>query len=178
VRHLLLTLAIISAASPAGATEVEVTVLDAEAEAWNGQRVTVQGEIVGDYSVRDGEVWVQINDDDYASEPLIESGTLRGGNIGMGVRIPANIFPGSYGEPGGYHTRGPVVAITGTFRYADPETGGDTFVDAESVVVVEQPRPIEVPAAEPALLIVSIVMIAAGAALWARARWRLFNPKE
>lgn len=178
MRAWLLAFAVVMVATPAGATEVEVPMLDAEAEAWNGQRVTVRGEIVGDYSVRDGEVWVQLNDDPYVAEPLIETGALQGSNSGIGVRIPAEIFPDTYGAPGGYHTRGPVVEVTGTFRYADPDTGGDTFIDAESVVVIEESRPIEAPAAEPALLIASVVMIAAGAALWARARWRLFNPRE
>lgn len=178
MRRLLPLLAIMVMASPAGATEVEVATLDAEAEAWDGQRVTVDGEIVGEYSIRDGEIWVQLNDDGYVDEPLIENGSLQGGNIGMGVRIPEEAFPGTYGAPGGYHTRGPIVEVTGVFRYADPGTGGDTFIDASSVTVVEPSRPIEAPDAEPGLLIASVVMIAAGAALWGRSRWRLLNPKE
>jgi hypothetical protein len=165
-------------ALPAAASQVSIAELDAQAPTWSGLEVTIEGEIIGDYSIRGDEVWVQVNDDAYVDDPLVETGRLAGGNIGMGVRMPTEVFSTEWGAPGGYHTRGPVVRVTGTFRYLDPATGGDTFVDATSVVLVEPARPLEPPPAEMGLLAAAVTMIALGAGMWARARWRLLNPKQ
>jgi hypothetical protein len=178
VRTVIVALISTLLAQPAAAGEVSIAELDAEAPSWSGMEVTIEGEIVGDYSIRGDEMWVQVNDDAYADEPLIETGRLAGGNVGMGVRIPTEVFSTDWGVPGGYHTRGPVVRVTGTFRYADPATGGDTFVDATSVVLVEPARPLEPPAAEMGLLAGAVAMMALGAGMWGRARWRLLNPKQ
>lgn len=169
---------LLSFSIPAVAAEtVSVSELDANSETWDGRTVTIVGEVVGDYSFRDEELWVQLNDDPYVQSPVIETGSLAGGNIGIGVRMPSSSFSEDWGPPGGYHERGPVLEVTGVFRYADPETGGDTFVDASAVELIEAARPIEPPPAETGLLVASGIMIAAGAAMWARARWRLLNPK-
>ncbi len=178
MKTLTIAIALTWLALPAAATEVSIAELDAESAAWNGLEVTVEGEIIGDYSDRGDHLWVQVNDDDYVRDPLIETGRLSGGNVGMGVRLPTQIFSADWGPPGGYQVRGPVVRLTGTFRYADPDTGGDTFIDATSVVLVEPSRPFEPPAPEMGLLAASVVMIALGAGLWGRARWRLLNPKQ
>lgn len=178
MRTLIIALVSTLLALPATAAETSIAELDAESPSWSGLDVTIEGEIIGDYSIRGDEVWVQVNDDAYVSDPLIESGRVAGGNVGMGVRIPAEVFSTDWGAPGGYHTRGPVVRVTGTFRYADPATGGDTFVDATSVVLVEPARPLEPPAAEMGLLAAAVVMIALGAGMWGRARWRLLNPRQ
>ncbi|MGF1667372.1 MAG: hypothetical protein ACFCVC_14005 [Acidimicrobiia bacterium] len=167
-----------SMALPAAAAEISIAELDAEAPNWSGLEVTIEGEIIGDYSIRGDEVWVQVNDDAYVEDPLLETGRLAGGNVGMGVRMPSEVFSTEWGAPGGYQTRGPVVRVTGTFRYLDPDTGGDTFVDAASVVLVEPARRLEPPPAEMDLLAAAVAMIALGAGMWARARWRLLNPKQ
>jgi hypothetical protein len=178
MRLLVVMLALLWLAPPAWGAEVSIADLDADPERWNGLEVTIRGEIIGDSSRRDSEVWVQVNDDFYVNAPSGESGSLAGGNTGLGVRMPLDHHDQSWGEPGGYHVRGPIVRVTGTFRYADPVTGGDTFVDASSVLLIEPARPIDSPPAQMGLFAAALGMIAGGAALWGRSRWLRLNPKQ
>lgn len=174
---LVLSALLFVSALPASASRLETSELDASPSTWDGQRVTITGEIIGDYGRRHDVVWVQINDDAYSEAPLVETGELAGTNTGLGVRIPNSIFSESWGSPGGYRTRGPIVEVSGVFRYADDETGGDTFLDATEIQLIEPARPLELPGADWKLIFGSLVAIAAGGALWARARWRLLNPE-
>lgn len=162
--------------SPA-ASEVTTTDLDTNPSTWDDRMVTVTGEIIGDYGQRTDVVWIQVNDDGYVAAPLVETNELDGTNTGMGVRMPADLFDPSWGAPGGYATRGPVVRITGLFRYADADTGGDTFIDAVAIELLEPSRPLVVPGPDWMLIGASLAAIAAGAGLWGRARWQRRNPE-
>lgn len=178
MRALVAIVWLIASALPAAATEVSAGELDAAPDGWNGLEVTVVGEVVGDYSVRRESVWVQLNDDPYVSEPLSESGRLQGTNVSVGVRLPSDLFSEAWGPPGSYRVRGPVLAVTGVFRYADPSTGGETFVDAAVIELIEPALALEAPPSEMGLLLAAVVMMALGGGLWGRSRWRLRNPKE
>lgn len=179
VRTLLLGLVGILATLPlqAGASPVSVTDLDTDPITWDDQTVTITGEIVGDYGRRPNVVWVQVNDDGYVEAPLIETGRRAGTNTGLGVRIPKALFEESWGSPGGYRTRGPIVEVTGTFRYADTETGGDTFIDATSIELISAARPLDLKPTDFRLVAISLVGVAGGIALWGRARWKRLNPE-
>ncbi len=99
--------------------------------------ITVSGELIGDYGFRnDGSVWTQLNDDSYASSPVLNEGELTGGNVGVAVRIPRALVE-QLDPPGGYRVRGPLVAVSGTWKYHDPDRGGETYVDVASLTVVE-----------------------------------------
>jgi hypothetical protein len=178
MRALVMAFALMWLAAPASASQVSVTDLDGDPLSWNERQVTIRGEIVGDYSPRNDEVWVQVNDDAYVDAPSVETGELAGGNVGIGVRIPGGIFDESWGAPGGYKVRGPIVEVTGIFRYADPATGGATFVDASSVTLIDPAREMETPPPQMGLLVAAIAMMAVGFGMWARSRWRLLNPKQ
>jgi len=105
--------------------------------------VVVRGELVGDYGRRsDGTVWTQLNGDPYAEAPLLAGGSLAGANLGIGVRFPADVWPG-FDRPGGYRVRGPVVEVTGVWRYHDPERGGESYLDATGLVLLAEPLPLE-----------------------------------
>lgn len=121
---------------------VEVSDLDDRPGDFAGETVEIEGEIVGDYGIRDDVVWFQVNDDPYVTAPLGETGELHGSNVGIGVLLPRSLFDESWGSPGSHKTRGPIVRITGIFRYNDPATGGETFVDARAVDLIEHPRPL------------------------------------
>ncbi|MGD2059658.1 MAG: hypothetical protein PVF87_02215 [Acidimicrobiia bacterium] len=105
----------------------------------SGEEVIVEGELVGDYGSRGGYVWTQLNGDMYVTEPIREGGSPAGGNVGVGVRIPADMAQG-LDHPGGYHHRGPVVQLSGVWRHHDPSRGGESFLDVESLAVVESGR--------------------------------------
>jgi hypothetical protein len=103
-------------------------------------RVTVEGELVGDYGYRSsGVVWTQLNDDPYARTPLVDGGALAGSNVGIGVRIPQRLLEGA-DPPGGYRLKGPLVRVTGDWRYHDPGRGGESFLDVLALEVIEPGR--------------------------------------
>ena len=136
---------VLAVAGPAAAAEGTVSVPDLHADgaAYDGAGITVEGELVGDYGFRrDGTMWTQLNDDAYARSPLVETGVRAGGNAGIGVRMPARLAEG-LDPAGGYRLRGPVVRLTGTWRFHDPDRGGESYLDVTGVVVVEPGRRLE-----------------------------------
>lgn len=130
-------------ASPAEVDEVTVSALLADPEAYTGGPVVVVGELVGDFGRRsDGTVWTQLNGDPYAEAPLRAGGGLAGSNVGIGVRIPGDLWPG-FEQPGGYRFRGPVVELTGRWRYHDPGRGGESYLDVTALELLAPPSPLE-----------------------------------
>lgn len=158
--------------------QVRVTVeqLQHDPTAYAGRTVTVEGELVGDYGFRTEAVWVQLNDDPYVDRPLAETGGLAGSNQGIGVRIPRSLFSDAWGAPGGYGIRGPVLLVTGPFRYNDPAEGGETFIDAVEVRLLEPSRPMRLPPVSPWPTVAGILLTLAGAGTFGWARWRRRPP--
>ncbi len=132
-------------------------------EEWAGSEVTIRGELVGDFGFHAGAVWIQLNDDPYADEPLLETELLQGGNTGIALRGSEEVMGAvlSAGKPGGYRQRGPIVEATGTFVYHDPERSGETYVLVETITVLETGRPLPSEAAGPWGLIGTILVIIA-----------------
>jgi hypothetical protein len=140
-------LGVVPAASADGGTppahfdEVTVAEILAAPEAYAG--VVVRGELVGDFGVRDdGTVWTQLNGDAYVEAPIPDGGSRVGANIGIGVRIPAELWPG-FDRPGGYRMRGPVVELQGIWRFHDPARGGESYLDVTGLELLEAPRAFE-----------------------------------
>jgi len=123
------------AAGPVLAVSVSAAELVADGESFSGLEVTVIGELVGDYGFRnDGSMWTQLNGDSYAIRPIVEEGPLRGSNVGIGIRMPADLAVG-LDPPGRYRRVGPVVSVTGIWRYHDPDRQGESFLDVSALVV-------------------------------------------
>jgi|GEM_PF-1459406 len=151
-RAWLLPLVVLWLAAPAAtaggsalAAPAAVTVADllADPTAYAGESVVVRGELVGDFGERsDGTVWTQLNGDPYAEAPLLGGGSLAGANVGIGVRVPAAVWPG-FDSPGGYRLRGPVVEATGVWRYHDPARGGESYLDVTGLELVHEPQALE-----------------------------------
>lgn len=137
----LVTMATIVLALPASAAqEVSVSDLIENGQEFADEEVVVSGELVGDYGFRpDGWMWTQLNSDAYSSNPLRESGSPEGGNVGIGVRMPADMASG-LDSPGGYRQRGPLVTVTGVWKYHDQERQGESYLEAASLVVVKEGR--------------------------------------
>jgi len=146
--------------------------LDADPGRFADRRLTIVGELIGDYGRRGDSVWVQLNDDAYVTEPLTETGKLAGTNSGIGVRIPATHFGADWGEPGRYGVRGPIVRVVGFFRYHDVDTAGETFIDVTSTELIERSRRIDVGGLEPVTFISGGAMIVVGIGLYLLGRWR------
>lgn len=127
-----LVVALPTVSATAAAPEVDVAELLAEPEAFDGRHVAVIGELVGDYSPREDGVWVQLNDDAHVRRA--GGGTGVEVNIGVGARIPSDVFEQDVVGPPGRHGRyGPLVRMEGTFLHNDAGNSGETFLDVRSV---------------------------------------------
>lgn len=128
---------------PSSGDLVPVADLLADPTAFSDRRITIEGELVGDYGFRrDGFMWTQLNDDSYARRALVDGGPRTGANVGIGLRVPTVLAEGL--DPvGGYRLEGPLVRATGYWRYHDPERGGESFFDAEALEVVKPGRRLE-----------------------------------
>ncbi len=126
---------LVIAPGPVLAVSVSAAALVADGEGFSGMEVTVVGELVGDYGFRnDGTVWAQLNGDSYAIRPIAEGGPLRGSNVGIGIRMPADLAA-NLDPPGRYRRVGPIVSVTGIWRYHDPNRQGESFLDVSALVV-------------------------------------------
>lgn len=159
--------AVVLAAPTAFAADAELVpvtdLLDAGAT-YDNTMITVEGELVGDYGFRhDGFMWTQLNDDSYARYALVDGGPRTGANVGIGVRMPTALGE-DLAPVGGYRLEGPLVQLTGVWRHHDPERGGETYLDAASLVIIENGRRLEegpdwvVFAVGAALIMVALVM--------------------
>ncbi len=102
-------------------------------EQFDGRFVVIEGETIGDtFDGPDGRLWVQVNDDAYATAgPLSSTGRLTGTNSGLAVLLPRGHVPGELGGPG---VSGDVVRVIGVFQAASPADQGGPAVIAEAVV--------------------------------------------
>lgn len=105
-----------------------------------GEEITVEGELVGDYGFRaDGSMWTQLNGDTYVHQPLREGGSPAGANVGIAVKMPTEVSE-TLGPPGRYSSRGPVVRVTGTWKYHDPARQGESYLEVQFLTVTEPAR--------------------------------------
>lgn len=148
------------------AEEVSVSGLIEMAAELSGQQVTVEGELVGDYGFRDdGWMWTQLNDDLYVRHPIREGGPLEGANIGIGIRMPARLGK-DLDPPGGYRNRGPIVEVTGIWKYHDPERQGESYLEVESLIVTEPGRQLDEEVSWTAVILGTLLLAGAGIVAW------------
>lgn len=114
---------------------------------WDGRQVRYTGEVVGAVLDRGEESWLQLNDDVYAqtSGPLPTHRDFRGGNAGVGARVPSDAT-GAIAHVGGPGRRGDLVEVVGTFRRVDEATGEVAVLEVRELEVVRSGAPVEQPA--------------------------------
>lgn len=95
--------------------------LAADVRQYDGQQVTLRGEVIGTVMRRGEYVWANVGD----------------GSTAVGVWAPARILE-EIGPGGGYARKGDVVEVTGTFHAACPLHGGDPDLHAVAWQVVEK----------------------------------------
>lgn len=166
ISMLLVVAALLPVGTPARASEeVTVSQLVTDSAELAGVAVVVEGELVGDYGFRDdGSMWTQLNGDTYALVPLRESERPAGGNVGVGVRMPAELAEG-LDPPGGYRNRGPVVRLTGVWAYHDVDRQGESFLRVESLEIVEPGRPLH---ERPNVwaMVIGLLLVGVAATVW------------
>lgn len=102
-------------ARPVSAEPASSTQLIADAAKYDNQRVSFQGEAIGDIMARGGYCWVNVND----------------GVNAIGIWVAKNITE-SISLTGSYKVIGDTVAVEGIFHRACPEHGGDMDIHAEA----------------------------------------------
>lgn len=123
------------------ADEVTIKELISDMPAYDGKMVTITGEAVGDVMMRDGNGWVTVNDDVYATRSIEEGGRFSGSsNIGIAVWATREEL-GQIEVLGGYKNKGDRVRVTGVFHRTCPEHGGDTDIHASSLEVLKPGYP-------------------------------------
>lgn len=141
---LVATLLVVGA--PAVAGQVAVADLVVDGARWNGEIVTIEGELVGDFQRRGEWTWVQLNGDSYADVPAPEGGELTGANVGVAVRIRTDALDVTVLDaPGRYGVRGPIVRVTGEWRHRDEDRGGESYLAASTLELLEGERRFEEP---------------------------------
>lgn len=116
---------------PAVATAAETAIsppnfndLIEHAPRYDGQKIRLHGEVIGDIMHRGNDIWINITD----------------GTNSIGIIAPRAIVP-TITFVGDYHTSGDIVEVVGDFYNSDPNYGGDTDVRAYSVKVLEVGSP-------------------------------------
>jgi len=163
---LLSTAAFVVVASPAQASEeVTVSQLVTESVELSGVLVIVEGELVGDYGFRDdGSMWTQLNGDTYAQVPLLQSERPAGANVGVGIRVPAELAE-NLDPPGGYRNRGPLVRVTGTWVHHSDDRQGESFLRVESLEILEGGIPLH-ESADVWTIAVGLILIVGATMVW------------
>ena len=160
-------------ASPVVAGDVTVSDLVADGAAYANAEVTVSGELVGDYgNRRDGYTWTQLNGDGYGVGPIVDGGPLIGSNIGVGIRMRTDLAE-DLDPPGRYRTVGPLVRVTGIWKYHDPSRQGETYLDVTAIETVTPGRDLHEQPLWGAFALGSI-MIALSGVLW----WRYTRKRD
>jgi len=148
-----------------GTSDVTVAEVIQSGSELDGERITVEGELIGDYGFRDdGWMWTQLNGDAYVSDPIGEGGSPVGGNTGIGIRMPTHLGD-DLDPPGRYRNRGPIVRATGIWTYHDPGRQGESYLKVESLSVIEAGRrmPQE---ADWLVMIAGLSLVTGAAVLW------------
>lgn len=152
--------------APALSAEVSVVDLVEQGARYGGTEVTVVGELIGDYGSRsDGFTWTQLNGDSYVAAPIVDGGELTGSNVGIGIRLPSRIVE-SLAPPGGYSIVGPIVEITGMWKYHDPQRLGETYLEVTRLVVVERGRELSEQPNWLMYMVGAAMLVAARSMLW------------
>lgn len=147
------------------AVGVSVSEIVEMSEELSGVSVSVDGELIGDYGFRDdGSMWTQLNGDRYSIQPVPDGGSPSGPNIGIGVRIPGALAR-DLDPPGGYRDRGPLVRVEGVWKYHDPDRLGESYLDVQTLEVIEPGRELE-ESVNVSVALVGVVLLAIAGALF------------
>jgi hypothetical protein len=144
-------------------------------EDYDGMTVSFQGEAVGEAMVRGDHAWIHLNDDAYFAKNVEEGAPLGGQNSRMPVWVSADLAR-TIRTFGDYKHEGDIVRVTGVFRAACPDHGGDTDIHAETLEIVQGGRAV-VDEPKPAKLVWAVVLSVVAGALFVADRAIVGGPR-
>jgi hypothetical protein len=168
---LVLTALLLAPQRALAAERVSVKDLTESAENYDGQTVTIEGEVIGDIMQRGDYAWITVNDDPYIALEAQEERLRAGFNIGIGVWLPSSEAE-KVKVLGGYKNVGDRVSVTGVFHRVDGEHGGDTDIVAQSLVVLKPGQPVSRPLSLIRWIILAALAVSA-ISLWRIRRARI-----
>lgn len=115
-------------------------------QTWDGRSVRYTGEVVGALLQRGEHTWTQLNDDVYADAgaPLPTHRDFRGGNAGVGVRMPTGMAE-QVEWIGGPGRHGDVLEVVGTFHRVHEDSGEVAVIVVEDSRMVAAGRELDLP---------------------------------
>jgi len=160
-----LTILLLSSGTVYAAEVVTTQELIDDMARYDGQEVTITGEVVGDLMRRGDFGWITVNDDPYSIKSIEEGGSHKGvSNVGIGIWAPLSELD-DIQILGSYKNKGDIVRVTGTFNRVCHEHGGDTDIHASSVMVLQQGYAISHPF-DYRLLVVVLILAGIVVTLW------------
>ncbi len=121
----ILSLVLCAGIWPVYAQPVSSGQLIGKANEYDGQVVAYAGEAIGDIMLRGDHVWVNVHD----------------GTSAIGVWLPKSVVAQRI-RGGSYASKGDWVEVSGIFRRACPEHGGDLDIHAEAIRIITPGRPL------------------------------------
>lgn len=144
------------------AEKVSVNDLINRIDHYDGRRVIIEGEAIGDLMRRGGYSWITVNDDAYSEKCIEEGGDFAGySNIGIGVWVESGQAE-AIRHLESYKTKGDRVRVNGVFHRVCAEQGGDTDIHAESLLVLQEGHEIEHPLNHLRLLVLLVMLAVSG----------------
>jgi hypothetical protein len=70
---------------------------------------------------------------------------------------------------GGYRLEGPLVQLTGVWRYHDPDRGGETYLDVSELLIVDEGRRLE-EGPDWVVFALGVLFLATSLVMWRRNR--------
>jgi len=104
---------------PSYAQTISSTELIKDAKQYDGKNVTFRGEAVGDIMIRGEHAWLSVND----------------GSNAIGIWIDKELI-NNIQYVGSYEIKGDIVEVTGVFKRACPEHGGDLDLHAYQIIKI------------------------------------------
>lgn len=129
MRRILLVVIILSVCMAPTALAEVVTCLELieNAKTFDGSKVSVTGEVIGDILRRGDNVWINVNDGTCALGAWIEKSKVETLDL----------------VPGRYDGIGTVVGLSGTFNRACAQHSGETDIHVDEIELVETAKPVE-----------------------------------
>jgi len=163
------------AVAVAGPSLVDSVTLIEHPDRYDGKEIVFKGEAIGDLMERSDGAWININDDAYSRQG--SKRRLAGYNSGQSVLVSDKKAARAVKRLGDYNNRGDIVEVTGVFRKADPDHGGDMMIAADSLRIVKSgfaiPHPIS--SRKISLAIIWLAISGVMLALW---KWRTLTVRH
>lgn len=124
------------------ASDVRVSEILSNPSKYDGQKLTIRGEVV-QFKAKSGDgYFVQLNDDPYVEKSIAEGSKPKGSNIAISVFLPGKLVE-KIKYYGSYRYKGDIIEVNGTFNTSCRKHQGETDFHAENIRIIKRGYPIK-----------------------------------